>query len=146
MANSDRDELKAELAHLTSAFFSAVSFEPGGVPAYEDIRALFIERGLLIKNVGPIPEILSVREFIQSRATLFRAGTLTRFHESELSESTVVFGNVAHRFSAYAKSGTSGGTPFEARGMVTTQFINTPGGWRMSSMAWDDERPGLSIE
>jgi hypothetical protein len=146
MANSNRGEVKTELAHLTSAFFGAVSFEPGGMPAYEDIPALFIERGLLIKNVGSIPEILAVREFIQSREALVRAGTLTRFHESELSESTVVFGNVAHRFSAYAKSGTSGGTPFEARGMVTTQFINTPDGWRMSSMAWDDERPGLSIE
>jgi len=75
------------------------------------------------------------REFIQSREALVRAGTLTRFHESELSESTMVFGNVAHRFSAYAKSGTSSGTPFKARGMVTTQFINTPSGWKVSSMA-----------
>jgi hypothetical protein len=116
------------------------------VPAYEGIPALFIERGLLIKNVGAIPEISSVREFIQSRNALVRAGTLTRFHEFELSESTVVFGNVAHRFSAYAKSGTSSATPFEARGMVTTQFISTPDGWKISSMAWDDERPGLTIE
>ena len=54
--------------------------------------------------------------------------------------------NVAHRFSAYVKSGTSSGTSFDARGMVTTQFIKTPGGWKMSAMAWDDERPGLSID
>ena len=57
----------------------------------------------------------------------------------------VIFGNVAHRFSAYKKSGTSNGVALEAQGMITTQFINTPGGWRMSTMAWDDERPGLSI-
>jgi hypothetical protein len=73
------------------------------------------------------------------------AGDLTRFHEAELSETTQVFGSVAQRFSAYTKSGTLRGTPFNAKGMISTQFIQTPHGWRMSSMAWDDERPGLSV-
>ena len=146
MSKSDRGEVKVELDRLTSAFLRAVSFEPGGVPSYQDIPALFIERGLLIKNIGSTLEISSVREFVEPREALVRSGTLTRFHESEISESTVIFGNVAHRFSVYAKSGTSGGTAFDARGMITTQFVNTPGGWKMSSMAWDDERPGLSID
>ena len=29
--------------------------------------------------------------------------------------------------------------------MISTQFILTREGWKMSAMAWDDERPGLSI-
>ena len=145
MSQSGRSAVKVELDRLTSEFFRAVSFEAGGTPSYENIPALFIERGLLIKNASPTPEISSVREFVEPRQALVNSGALTRFHESELSESTVIFGNVAHRFSAYAKSGTSGGVAFEARGMITTQFINTPGGWKMSAMAWDDERPGLSI-
>lgn len=145
MSQSGRSAVKAELDRLTSEFFRAVSFEAGRGPSYENIPALFIERGLLIKNASPTPEISSVREFVEPRQALVNSGALTRFHESELSESTVIFGNVAHRFSAYAKSGTSGGVAFEARGMITTQFINTPGGWKMSAMAWDDERPGLSI-
>lgn len=142
---TSRGAVKAELDRLTSEFFRAVSFEPGGAPSYGNISALFIERGLLIKNVGSTPEISTVQEFIEPREALVRSGTLTRFHECEISESTVIFGNVAHRFSAYAKSGTSSGQPFNARGMITTQFVNTPSGWKMSSMAWDDERPGLSI-
>ena len=146
MNDLDRAPVKSELGRLTSEFFRAVSFEAGSSPSYRSIRELFIERGLLIKNVSSTPEISSVPEFIESREALVRSGTLTRFHESEISESTVIFGNVAHRFSAYVKSGTSSGTPFDARGMVTTQFIKTPGGWKMSAMAWDDERPGLSID
>ena len=145
MSKSDRGAIKGELDRLTLEFFRAVSFEAGGAPSYGSIPALFIERGLLIKNVDSTPEISSVREFITPREALVNSGTLTRFHESEISESTVIFGNVAHRFSAYAKSGTSGGKPFDARGMITTQFVNTPSGWKMSAMAWDDERPGLSI-
>ena len=145
MSDSERSGVKAELHRLISAFFHAVSFEPGGKPSYASISALFIERGLLIKNVSSTPEISSVCEFIEPREALVRSGMLTRFHESELWESTVIFGNVAHRFSAYTKAGISDGTSFEARGVITTQFVKTLGGWKISAMAWDDERPGLSI-
>ena len=30
--------------------------------------------------------------------------------------------------------------------MITTQFVHMPSGWKMSTMAWDDERPSLSME
>ena len=137
--------VKNEFDRLTDAFFGAVSFEAGELPRYEDIRALFIESGLLIKNVGTTPEVSSVDQFIEPRRAMVSAGDLTRFREVELSETTEVFGNVAHRFSAYAKAGTMKGVPFKARGMISTQFVRTPGGWKMSAMAWDDERPGLSL-
>jgi hypothetical protein len=140
-----RSDVKGELDRLSAAFFRAVSFEVGETPAYEGIHTLFIESGLLIKNSAATPEISNVREFIEPRLAGVRAGELTRFRETELSETTVVFGNVAHRFSAYAKSGTLKGVAFEARGMISTQFILTQEGWKMSSMAWDDERPGLTL-
>lgn len=136
---------QVELDRLASEFFRAVSFEPGGVPPYENIRALFIHCGLLIKNTTATPEISTLQQFIEPRQAMVRSGDLTRFRETELSQTTVVFGNVAHRFSAYAKSGTLKGVPFEARGMISTQFIHTPQGWKISAMAWDDERPGLTI-
>ncbi len=137
--------VKSELDALTVKFFRAVSFEAGEVPSYEEIYTIFIESGLLIKNTASAPEISSVRQFIAPRQALVASGELTRFREWELSESSQIFGNVAHRFSAYAKSGTTKGSPFETRGMITTQFVRTPAGWKMSAMAWDDERPGLTI-
>ena len=137
--------VKRELDALTAEFFRAVSFEAGETPPYENIHALFIEPGLLIKNTTSTPEISSVRQFIEPRRAMVSRGELTRFRESELSETTQVFGNVAHRYSAYAKSGATNGVPFEARGMISTQFIKTPAGWKISAMAWDDERPGLSL-
>jgi hypothetical protein len=139
------ESVKAELDRLTSEFFGAVSFEAGERPTYEHIRSLFIESGLLIKNVGAAPEISTVQEFIAPREAMVRKGELTRFREDELSEVTQIFGNVAQRFSAYSKFGTMNGSAFEARGMISTQFILTPSGWKMSAMAWDDERPGLSL-
>lgn len=145
MSQAVPSDVKTQLDHLTSEFFRAVSFETGEVPAYENIVALFIEAGLLIKNTATSPEISNVARFIEPRLAMVRAGDLTRFREAELAESTQIFGNVAQRFSAYEKSGTMKGVSFEARGMICTQFICTPDGWLMSAMAWDDERAGLSI-
>lgn len=135
-----------QLERLLATFLECVSFESGSAPDYDGIRPLFIEGGLLIKNSGAAPEVSSVDEFIAPRAALVASGELTRFREEELFGRTAVFGNVAHRLSGYAKSGTQSGTDFAARGVILTQFVNTPEGWRMSSMTWDDERPGLSID
>ena len=129
-----------ELERLTREFFAAVSFEAGERPEYDAIRALFIPAGLLIRNTGDAPEVTTVDEFIAPRAALFESGALTSFYEGELSAVTERFGTVAHRFSAYEKRGVQNGTAFEARGAISTQFVLTPDGWRMSSMAWDDER------
>lgn len=145
MSQQNISAVKVELDRLTTEFFRAVSFEAGEVPPYESIGALFIESGLLIKNTAATPEISTVQQFIEPRQAMVQSGELTRFREVELSQTTEIFGNVAQRFSAYSKSGTMKGVPFEARGMISTQFINTPVGWRMSAMAWDDERPGLPI-
>src|SRR5262249_10615484 len=89
-------------------------------------------------------EIASVDEFIAPRQALVDSGELTAFEERELAQVTEIFGNVAHRMSTYSKSGVQGGRWFEARGVISTQFVLTPSGWRMSSMAWADERPGLT--
>jgi hypothetical protein len=99
----------------------------------------------LIKNTAQVPEISTVAQFIAPRQALVNSGELTRFKEWELSETTQIFGNIAHRYSVYGKAGTQGGKAFEARGVISTQFVKTPQGWKMSAMAWDDERPGLAI-
>ena len=140
-----RTAVKQELDSLSTRFFRAVSFEPGDKPAYDDIHSLFITAGLLIKNTASTPEISTIAGFIAPRQALVDSGALTRLKEWELSEITQVFGNIAHRYSAYGKAGTQDGKAFEARGVISTQFIKTPQGWKMSAMAWDDERPGLSL-
>jgi hypothetical protein len=130
---------------LIGEFFAAVSFPEGGAPQYDRIRDLFVPEGLLIKNSGDVPEISGVEAFIAPRQDLVDAGRLTSFEEIEVAARTERFGNVAHRLSTYEKRGVQDGTAFAAVGIITTQFIATPAGWRMTAMAWDDERPGLVV-
>lgn len=143
--DGDESRSKAELDALTAAFFRAVSFDEGDSSPYADLYDLFIEGGQIIKNSAPSPEIMTVRQFVEPRQRMVDAGELTRFRESETAEITEIFGNVAHRFSVYEKHGVSAGASIDGRGVISIQFIATLAGWKISSMAWDDERPGLTI-
>jgi hypothetical protein len=125
-------------------FLRGVSFAEGERPAYDDLRALFAE-GARLTRTGPVYESWTVDEFVAARWAAYDARSLVWFEETELSERTELFGNVAHRFSPYAKRGATPEGPIDARGAISTQFVRTAEGWRISSMAWDDERPGLAL-
>jgi hypothetical protein len=132
-------------AAVLRRFFQAVSFEEGERPAYTRLHDLFIEGGKLITTSGPAPDVAGVDEFIGPRQRAVDTGELVWFQEVEIDGVTEAFGNVAHRFSRYRKVGRRSGVDFAGRGMISTQLVHTPAGWRISSMAWDDERPGLAL-
>ena len=136
---------KQEIDSLTLDSFRAVSFKEGNKPAYQNVYQLFIESGQLIRNSSALPEISTVSQFIEPRQRMVDSGELTSFKEVEIAEVTEIFGNLAHRFSTYEKYGINKGAEFEGRGIISIQFIKTDTGWKISSMAWDDERPGLTI-
>lgn len=136
---------RVDLERLMSRFFHAVSFEEGEQPGYGQLHDLFIDGAKLIKSSSDIPEISTVDQFIRPRQEMVDAGQLTSFEEVEVAEITEIFGNVAHRFSIYEKRGTMSGDPIDGRGAISTQFVRTPHAWRMTSMVWDDERPGLVL-
>ena len=140
-----RDDSGSGMDGLSQAFFRAVSFEAGARPSYDIIHDLFIESGLLIKNSGPEPEVSSIEHFINPRQRSVERGELTEFSEVEVSHRDESFGNIGHRLSIYTKRGVSAGVEFHGRGVISTQFIRTPSGWRISSMAWDDEQAGLTM-
>lgn len=131
-------DVKAELDHLMHAFLGAFTNTGGGRPNVDAVREVFIPQGLIIKNVEPEPVVYDLDAFIAPREKILTDGTLTEFSEWEVAERTEIFGSIAHRFSEYRKSGFLDGEWFEGSGRKTTQFVRTPSGWRMSSMAWDD--------
>ncbi|MFF7333490.1 DUF4440 domain-containing protein [Streptomyces sp. NPDC090306] len=136
---SHEAQVRAELDRLIGAFMASFTNTGGRTPELEGIRRLFIPEGRIISTVGQPPTIMDLDAFIEPRRRMLTDGTLTEFSEWEVSERTELFGSVAHRFSTYAKSGVLNGNRFEARGHKSTQFLRTPVGWRICSMAWDDE-------
>ncbi|MFF9510080.1 DUF4440 domain-containing protein [Streptomyces sp. NPDC014724] len=121
-----------------NSFLGAFTNTGGSRPNVGAVREVFIPQGMIIKNVGDEPVIYHLDAFVEPREKILTDGTLTEFSEWEVAERTEIFGSIAHRFSEYRKSGFLNGEWFEGSGRKTTQFIRTPVGWRMSSMAWDD--------
>ncbi|WP_432172725.1 GNAT family N-acetyltransferase [Streptomyces sp. Tue6028] len=129
----------AELDRLMGVFIGAFTNTGDRHPDLDVIRDVFIPQGRIIANVGDEPVIYDLDAFIEPRQKMLTDGTLTEFSEWETSERTEIFGSIAHRFSEYRKSGYRHGKRFEGGGCKTTQFLRTRSGWKISSLAWDDE-------
>ena len=136
---------RTQIDQLMVSFLRAVSFGAGEQPAYAALRELFVDGARLINTTPEVRETSTVDEFIRVREEKVASGALTAFEELESAETTEVFGNVAQRWSTYRKRGTTDGVPIDARGVIGTQFVRTERGWRISAMAWDDERPGVEL-
>jgi RimJ/RimL family protein N-acetyltransferase len=143
--NTSRARVQAELDRLMDLFMASFTNTGGRQPDLDVIRDLFVPEGRIIANVGDQPVIMDLDAFIEPRRKMLTDGTLTEFSEWEISGRTEMCGSVAHRFSVYGKSGFRHGERFEGRGHKTTQFLRTPAGWRMCSMAWDDEPAVTSL-
>ncbi|MBO1753939.1 DUF4440 domain-containing protein [Allobranchiibius sp. CTAmp26] len=135
-----------EIDGLAGAFFEAFTSGPDVAERLDRMRASFLSGAVIVRTCGGSPTVYDVDGFIAPRQELLTGGSLVDFREWELSARTEIFGDVAQRWSTYAKSGVQDGKPFAGRGAKTTQYVRTPQGWRISALAWDDERDGLSFE
>ena len=68
------------------------------------------------------------------------------FFEVEIARKIIVFGNIAHVWSAYeARRAIDDAAP-ERRGINSIQlFRDEHGHWSIVNMIWDNERPGVAI-
>ncbi|MDP9019184.1 MAG: DUF4440 domain-containing protein [Candidatus Eremiobacteraeota bacterium] len=138
-------DAKASIDALTRDFFNLFTSGQDGKADLSAITRLFIPEGLIVKSVGEVTQAYTLAQFVEPREKLLNDGTLLEFREEEISERTEIAGNIAQRLSVYKKSGILAGEHFESQGVKTLQFVKTPEGWRLSALAWDDERPGFSV-
>ncbi|MCA8889536.1 MAG: hypothetical protein KDA46_11940 [Parvularculaceae bacterium] len=67
------------------------------------------------------------------------------FLEEELAHDCEVFGNVARVRSVYRSVYGEGADRREGRGVNFLNLIRDGEGWKIMSIVWDNERPGLSL-
>lgn len=91
----------------------------------------------------PWIKILGQAEYRADTEPFFAAND---FYEREISRRTDVFGNMAHVWSLYeARTDLADPVP-ERRGINSIQlYRDEAGDWRIMSMIWDNERPGLTL-
>ena len=91
----------------------------------------------------PAMKMMSVEDYARDTAPYFAANP---FYEVEIGRRILVFGNIAHVWSAYeARPALDDAAP-ERRGINSIQLFNDPdAGWRIISMIWDNEREGVTV-
>ena len=134
------------IASIVRTFFAAFTSGPESAARLDALRAVFLPEAVIVRTGGGKPAVHGVDSFIAPRQALLSGGSLVDFSEWELRGYTEIFGDIAHHFGSYAKAGVQDGTPFTARGMKTLQLVRTSAGWRISAVAWDDERDGVAID
>lgn len=135
----DTTKDQQDIDTLTTQFFSLFTNKDGALPNVNAIKDIFIPEGIITNNAGENTVINDLDSFISPRKKILTDGTLTEFHEREVTQKTNIFGNIAQRFCLYEKSGKIDGKYFETKGMKTIQFVKVKNDWKMSSVAWSDE-------
>jgi hypothetical protein len=136
---------KAALDSLVARMYAAFRNEGGAIPDLDGLRDVFLPDCIIAKMVEPAVQVQGLHEFIEQRRPLLTGGRLIEFAEWETAERTWACGNIAGRWSLYAKSGVLDGVGFSTRGIKNMQFVKLDGVWRISAIAWDDERADLTI-
>ncbi len=136
---------RAEIEGIVTSFFFAFTSGPDLAARLDTLRSLFLPQAVITPTCGLDPAVLDVEAFIAPRAALLSGGTLVDFGEWPVAGRLDVFGDIAHWFGSYAKAWVQDGQRQTGGGMKSLQLIRTTAGWRISAVAWDDERDGLTL-
>lgn len=135
----------ADIDALVARLYAAFRTRGGALPPIDTLRGVFLSEAVIVKAVGPAPEVFDLTRFIETRRAILTDGALVDFDEWELDARSERHGHVVQRWSLYRKVGTQDGVAFDVRGVKSLQCVSTPDGWRIASLVWDDARDGLSL-
>lgn len=133
---------------LVAALYDVISGPAGEPRDWDRFRALFLPGAARLVAMGQTPagEIryrpMTPDEYIAaSGAVLERDG----FFEEEIGHRDERFGNMLHRFSAYAARRTPGDAEPFMRGINSIQLLFDGTRWWVVTVLWDQERPDNPI-
>jgi hypothetical protein len=124
--------------------YAAISFKKGEKPRYSEIKNYFIPQAQLINFRTDTAQVTNLDQFVNLYQQFIEGNHISLFYEEELFGRTEQFGRVAHRISTY-KTYLNRLDTIEERGVNSFQLIKTKGGWKVSSIIWDVEKPALKI-
>lgn len=137
---------RAAIEALIKALYEVISFDEGGEPEWQRMRALFSRHARITRITPEGTDYLDVSGFQELAKESFDLGVYTRFHEIEVRRDERRFGGLAHVLSAYeTRRDPSAAEPF-ARGVNSLQLIREDEAWKVLSLFWDEERVDNPLE
>jgi hypothetical protein len=133
---------------IVTAVYDVIS-GPAGERDWDRERALFLPGARLVPtrglpDGGAAADVFDVEGYIASRTPIFAAHAVW---ETEIARQVFAFGNIAHVLSSYQlrRSSPGGGELPVVRGVNSIQLFHDGRRWWITSVTWDNERPGVTI-
>jgi len=135
-----------DFRELTRALYEVVSAPPeqrnwDAIRHYYHPEARLVRTGLNPDGT-PFVSVFTLNAYIENVRQMLDG---VRFSEVEVSQESVVFGNVARLTSVYEFTWESPKESRRGRGVNFFTLVREAGQWRIMSIVWDNERPGLSL-
>ena len=124
--------------------YASLTYTTGNDAKLDSISYCFIPQAQLINFISDTAQILSISDFTKAYKNYIKTTNILNFKEEEIYGRTDQFGNIAQRISSY-KTYVNSNDIVKERGVNSFQLIKTPQGWKVSSIIWNVEKPGLSI-
>lgn len=138
---------KIDFRELTQALYRVVSAPPAQRD-WDAVRPFYHPQARLVRtgvnpDGSPFVRVFSLDAYIENVRQLLDPDV--RFSEVEVAQESVVFGNVARLTSVYEFIWQSPTETRRGRGVNFFTLVLEGGRWRVMSIVWDNERPGLSL-
>jgi hypothetical protein len=130
---------QSQIDEVVGTFFAAFTSGSDVEARLDALRQVLLPEALIVRTCG-VPTSYDVDGFIEPRRQLLTSGRISDFREWEVAGATTVYGDIAHRWCSYAKAWVENGEQVAGAGAKTIQLVRTTAGWRISALAWDDER------
>jgi hypothetical protein len=135
-----------DFRELTRALYRVVSAPPAerdwdGIRHYYHPEARLVRTGLNPDGT-PFIKVFTLDTYIENVRQVLEG---VRFSEVEVAQESVVFGNVARLSSVYEYTRETGTETVRGRGVNFFTLVHDAGEWRVMSIVWDNERPGLTL-
>ena len=120
---------------------------PPGPRAYDSIKHHYHPRATMVRtgldaDGAPFATVMSVNDH---HADVDKKFVDMGFLEEEIDHQCEVFGNIARVRSIYRSVYGTGPQAREGRGVNFYNLIRENGAWKIMSIIWDNERPGLKL-
>lgn len=146
LAVCNAEGMSTEFQKLTGKLYDVISL-PHDQRDWDSVRPLFHPRATVVRTglddaEQPFALVMSYDEYIANVTDLLEG---VHFSEIELRQDVTVFGNVARLASVYEYSYQSETANNSGRGVNFFNLVNDGDGWKIMSIVWDNERPGVSL-
>lgn len=137
---------KVDFRELTRALYRVVSAAPEQRD-WDAIRHHYHPEARLVRtgldpDGAPFVSVFTLDTYIENVRQVLEG---VCFSEVEVAQESVVFGNVARLTSVYEYTRQSAAGTVRGRGVNFFTLVRDAGQWRVMSIVWDNERPGLSL-